>query len=197
MSIAIFGGTFDPIHFGHLLIAEESYHKVKIEKVIFMPAGNPPHKVGKSITSAKHRLKMLKLAIADNKHFSYSTLELKKSKTSYTVDTFRFFQKNYNKDIYFIIGADSLLDMPNWKDAKYLLKNANFIVARRPNFSVKKLKNKDFFRPYIDNIYLMNSTLVEISSSLIRENVRKNKFIKYMTPEPVIEYIKENKLYLN
>ncbi|MFW6009357.1 MAG: nicotinate-nicotinamide nucleotide adenylyltransferase [archaeon] len=87
--------------------------------------------------------------------------------------------------------------MPNWKEAKYLLKNANFIVARRPNFSVKNLKKYDFFRPYIDNIYLINSILVDISSSLIRENLRKNKFIKYMTPDSVIRYIKKNKLYID
>ncbi|MFW6009356.1 MAG: nicotinate-nicotinamide nucleotide adenylyltransferase [archaeon] len=93
MSIAIFGGTFDPIHLGHLLIAEESYNKMKLDEVIFMPAGIPPHKDDYNISSAKHRLNMLKLAIADNKHFSYSTLELEKEKTSFTVDTLRFFKK--------------------------------------------------------------------------------------------------------
>ncbi len=197
MSIAIFGGTFDPIHFGHLIIAEQAYNRFKLEKIIFMPAGNPPHKTDNKLTSAELRFQMVELAISDNEHFCCSDWELKHKKISYTVDTLRYYQKNYDKNIYFIIGADSLLDISNWREPEYLLENASFIVARRPSFSLDKVLKKDFFRLYKENIHIMNSILIDISSTIIRKNIKENKSIKYMTPNSIIEFISKNDIYSN
>lgn len=195
MSIAIFGGTFDPIHFGHLLVAEQAYKRFDLENIIFMPAGSPPHKDNQKLTSAKYRFEMIRLAIRDNQHFSCSNWELKQSKTSYTVDTLRYFEKQGLKDIYFIIGADSLLDIKKWKEPEYLLENANFIVAKRPSYVITKEFENSFLTSYKDNIYIMESVLIDISSTRIRYNIKEGKSIRYMTPISVIKYIRMNKIY--
>ena len=195
MAIAIFGGTFDPIHIGHLIIAEQAFNRYDLSKVIFMPAGNPPHKNKKDLTSADLRLQMVKLAIEDNDHFTFSEWELNKNKPSYTVDTLRYFANKYDEEIYFIIGADSLLDIPNWQEPEYLMENGHFIVARRPSYSLDKILKKVFFKSHRDNLYIMNSSLVNISSSLIRKNVRKNRSIKYMTLDSIINFINDKNIY--
>lgn len=196
MAIAIFGGTFDPIHIGHLIIAEQAYNRYDLSKVIFMPAGNPPHKNNQELTSAKLRMKMVNLAIADNEHFTISDWEIKKNEPSYTAETLRHFSDKYDEEIYFIIGADSLLDIPNWKEPEFLMENGKFIVARRPNYSLEKILKKVFFKTHRDNLHIMNSSLIDISSSLIRKNIKNNKSIRYMTPDSIIKFINEKNIYL-
>jgi len=195
MAIAIFGGTFDPIHIGHLIIAEQAYNRYDLSKVVFMPAGNPPHKNNEELTPAKLRLQMVNLAIEDNEHFTISDWEIKKNEPSYTAETLRYFNEKYNEEIYFIIGADSLLDIPNWKEPEFLMENGNFIVARRPNFSLEKTLKKVFFKTYRDNLHIMNSSLIDISSSLIRKNIKNKKSIRYMTLDSIIKFIDENNIY--
>ncbi|MFW5787731.1 MAG: nicotinate-nucleotide adenylyltransferase [Halanaerobiales bacterium] len=195
MSQAILGGTFDPIHYGHLLIAEQAYNKFNLNDIIFMPAGFPPHKDYQHVSSPGDRLEMVKLAVKDNPHFSFSKFELKEDRVSYTVETLRYFQDKGYEQIRFIIGADSLLDMPNWREPEYLLTNACFIVAPRPTISIKEVLKKDFYREYLDHINVLQCPLIDISSSLIRREIKNNRSVKYMTPEPVINYIRENKLY--
>lgn len=195
MAIAIFGGTFDPIHIGHLVIAEQAFNRYDLSKIIFMPAGNPPHKNNQNLTSAKLRLEMVKLAIEDNDHFTFSDWELKNEQPSYTAETLRFFDNKYEEEIYFIIGADSLLDIPNWKEPDFLMKNGNFIVARRPTFSIEKILKKVFFKYHQDNLHIMNSSLIDISSSLIRKNIRNNESIRYMTLDSIIDFINKNNIY--
>ncbi|MGM0438324.1 MAG: nicotinate-nucleotide adenylyltransferase [Bacillota bacterium] len=195
MSIAIFGGTFDPIHIGHLIIAEQAFNRYDLKKIIFMPAGNPPHKNNQNLTNAELRLQMVKIAIEDNDHFTFSDWELKKNEPSYTADTLRHFRDKYKEEIYFIIGADSLLDIPNWKEPEFLMKNGNFIVARRPNYSLEKILKKVFFKSHRDNLHIMNSSLIDISSSLIRNNIKKNRTIRYMTLDSIIQFINENNIY--
>lgn len=195
MSIAIFGGTFDPIHIGHLIIAEQAFNRYDLKKVIFMPAGNPPHKNNQNLTNAELRLQMVKIAIEDNDHFTFSDWEFKKNEPSYTADTLRHFSNKYKEEIYFIIGADSLLDIPNWKEPEFLMKNGSFIVARRPNYSLEKILKKVFFKSHRDNLHIMNSFLIDISSSLIRNNIKKNRTIRYMTLDSIIQFINENNIY--
>lgn len=196
MSIGIFGGTFDPIHLGHLLIAEQAYNIFKLEKVIFMPAGIPPHKVDRKISDPSDRLEMVKLAINDNPHFDYSDYELSKEGRSYTADTLRYLKRNNNDQrFFFIIGADSLLDIYMWKDTHFLLKEGNFIVARRPGFSLQGLLTEEKYKPYRKNIHIMDSILLDVSSSGIREAVKRGNSIRYQTVPSVIKYIEMKGLY--
>jgi len=193
---AIFGGTFNPIHIGHLLIAEQAYEAFSLDKVIFMPAGMPPHKVNKEIIYKKHRLEMVKLAINNNPHFGCSDYELNKKGNSYTVETLRYFrEQNLARQVYFIIGADSLYDIFDWKESEYLLENANFIVADRPGYNLRDLLKEDRLQPYLENIQVIDEVLVNISSSRIRERVRYRESIRYQTSDNVIKYIKEKGLY--
>lgn len=195
-NIAIFGGTFDPIHFGHLLVAEQIYNSFSLDRIIFMPAGQPPHKSDRKITSARDRLNMLNLAIKDNNHFLSSNYELNKKGKSYTADTLRFFlEQKFLEKVYFIIGADSLLDIHNWKDPGFLLENAYFIVAPRPNYDISRFYEDERYKPYRDRILILDTIQVEISSTNIRELVKEKKSIKYQTPEKVIKYINDNNLY--
>ncbi len=196
MRIAVLGGTFDPVHIGHLLIAEQAYNSFKLDKVVFMPAGIPPHKLDKKITAPENRLEMVELAIDDNPHFDYSVYELNKEERSYTADTLRYLKRLRVKDIiFFIIGADSLLDIYSWKDTGYLLTEGRFIVARRPGFSLDELLQQDRYKNCRDRISLLDNSLINISSSGIREAVRKGESIRYQTPDRVIKYIKERGLY--
>ncbi|MFW5998972.1 MAG: nicotinate-nucleotide adenylyltransferase [Halanaerobiaceae bacterium] len=198
MSIAVFGGTFDPIHMGHLIIAEQAYNSFGVDDIIFMPAGNPPHKLDKKITRDKHRLNMINLVVRDNSHFSVSTLEMELDKKSYTYETLIYMKEKYpDEDIYFIIGSDSLQDIYDWKKTDYLLKNANFIVASRPGFSLENILSNEKFKPYRKYINLLDNSMIDISSTQIRKLLAENKSIRYLTIPEVIEYIKIHSLYQN
>lgn len=195
-NIAIFGGTFDPIHFGHLLVAEQVYNNYPIEEIFFMPAGNPPHKKTKKVTDSIHRLKMVDLAIKDNEHFCLSDYELVKDGDSYTAETCRYFYKEgIAKRVYFIIGADSLLDIFNWREPDYLLKNAYFIVANRPGSNIKSFYDDYKYKPYLKNINIMDTIEVDYSSTRIKQWVKEGKSIRYQTTDSVLEYIENNLLY--
>lgn len=197
MGLAVFGGTFDPIHIGHLIIAEQTCNFCDVEQVIFMPAGIPPHKSNNNVSSKNYRLEMVQLATADNQHFSCSELEFVKEGNSYTVDTLKEMQRVYpGQKIYFLIGADSLLDIYNWKQPEYLLENANFIVARRSGFSLKDIYVDERFRKYRKNIKLLDNSLIDISSSQIRKLRAAGKSIRYLVLPEVAHYIKTNDLYL-
>ncbi|MFW6278828.1 MAG: nicotinate-nucleotide adenylyltransferase [Bacillota bacterium] len=196
MGIAIFGGTFDPIHMGHLIIAEQAYNDFDLEQIIFMPAGQPPHKANSNLTRGKHRLEMVKLAVSDNQHFNYSRLEFKKRGKSYTVDTLDYMKELYpDREISFLIGADSLLDIFNWRRPEYLLENASFIVARRPDFSLKDIFLDERFREYRNSISLLDNSLIDISSSQIRALYRKNKSVRYLILPVIKRYVEEHNLY--
>ena len=197
MSTAILGGTFDPIHLGHLLIAEQAYDKFKLDDIIFMPAGSPPHKQNVNISAASHRMMMVKNAIADNSHFSFSDLELKNQKASYTVDTLKHFEDQGVDEIYFIIGSDSLIDLPNWKKPQYLMGHANFIVASRPDYPIGSVLEKDFYKPYSDNIHLIDNVRIDLSATEIRYLIKNNRSIKYLVPDDVATYIAKEKLYID
>lgn len=195
-NIAIFGGTFNPIHYGHLLIAEQAVSSYKLRTVIFMPAGQPPHKDDENILKAKDRMEMIKLAIEDNDRFALSAYELDKKGKSYTVDTLKHFLKlDTIKEVFFIIGADSLLDILNWRQADFLLENASFIVARRPGFDINDFYKDERYQPYRDKFHIMDTVYVDHSSTRIREWVSKGKSIRYQIPENVREYIWKYNLY--
>ncbi|NLW22222.1 MAG: nicotinate-nucleotide adenylyltransferase [Tissierellia bacterium] len=196
--IGIMGGTFDPIHNGHLILAEYSRTNFNLDKVLFIPTGRPPHKDNKYISSNLHRLNMTLLAINSNPYFELSTIEMDREKTTYTIDTIKYLQSKYkNRDFYFILGSDSLYQIDKWKDYENLLKICNFIVAKRPSQEADSIEDwiKKLREEYNSLIYPLELPLIEISSTQIRERVKRGLSIKYLVPQSVEFYIEKNKLY--
>lgn len=191
------GGTFDPIHNGHLIIAENSRIEFKLDEIIFIPAGKPAHKIGREIESNRARYDMVLLAIESNPYFSLSSIELERQGTSYTIETIKSLKKvNKDADYYFIIGEDSLYQLHKWKDYKELLGLCKFIVAKRPGLDNRFEERLEELNGLANNsIYPLAAPQVDISSSNIRERLGENKSIKYLLPEPVEKYIKEHGLY--
>lgn len=196
MEFAIMGGTFDPVHLGHLICAERAYLEYNLDKVIFMPAGNPPHKEKNVVNEKNHRYSMLELAVKDNTHFDISDYEISKDEKSYTADTIKYYKTLYSLDrVNIIIGTDSLADIFNWYKPEYILKSSNLIVAKRNKYSFTEVMKDERLRKYEDSINLLENSLVDISSTMIRELVKNNKSIKYLTLDKVIDYIYKNNLY--
>lgn len=185
--IGILGGTFNPPHLGHFVLAQETLKKLKLDKVIFIPTYIPPHKKIKS-NNAYMRYKMVALACRGNPRFELSKIELEKGSVSYSVDTLRKLRNKYGKnaELFFIIGSDSLNELRSWKDIDEVLKLANFIVANRPGFPVKKLKRK---------VKLIEIASLDISSSMIRDRLRHSQSIRYLVPESVRKFIMKHRLY--
>ena len=200
LNLGIMGGTFDPIHMGHLVTAEVARQQFKLDHVIFIPAGIPPHKDIKTINNAEHRYLMTLLAVVDNPYFTVSRLEIDNNQPSYTIDTVRRFYEIYNGklNLYLITGADAILDITTWKDYKELLNTCCFIAASRPGYSLSKLK--DVLGPLspeiTKKIKLLEIPAMAISSTFIRRRVAEGKTIKYLTPESVEQYIYKNRLYV-
>jgi len=192
MRIGIIGGTFNPIHYGHLVSASEVCNKFKLDKVIFIPSALNPLKNTSNLAEPHHRLKMIKLAIASNPLFEASDIEIKRGGTSYTIDTIKALVKKYDKDtnMYFIIGADAFGEINSWASPDALLKMCKFIVTTRPGYDVKKAKH--VFKKYTE---MMEITYLEISSSDIRKRIKSGVPIKYLLPEKVENYIYKHRLY--
>jgi nicotinate-nucleotide adenylyltransferase len=190
IKIGLFGGTFDPIHMGHLIAAEEVCRILKLDKIIFIPTGIPPHKNYKYLTPIKHRFAMVKLAIKGNPKFLISDYEVRKKGKSYSIDTVRYFKEKLGKNvkIYFIIGSDIIPELHTWKEIKKLLKLCSFIIMTRPGFKIPEVRVKKIGR-------LVNIKSENISSRHIRRLVKSGKSIKYLVPKEVEEYIYEKKLY--
>ena len=200
LSIGIMGRTFDPIHMGHLVTAEQARQKFQLDHVVFMPTGNPPHKEKLKMTDAEHRYLMTLLAVVDNPYFSVSRMEIDSKETTYTVDTVKHFTGLYSSKISlcFITGADAILDITTWKDYEVLLKSCEFIAASRPGYSFRKLETVlgDAFSEIMKHIHLLEIPAMAISSTLIRNRVAAGETIRYLTPQAVEQYINKNRLYL-
>ena len=191
MKICLFGGTFDPPHIGHLLIAQTVYEAENFDKILFIPAYAPPHKNG--VTPMKHRIEMVKIAISDNPNFEYSDVDIARKGISYTIDSIVDIKRNYkltNDEIYYLIGSDSLIDFKNWKDSKEILDECNVIVAIRPGF-----RPSDIPHWILQKVHFANIPRFELSSSKIRSRWVKDLTIRYMVTLPIWEYINENNLY--
>ncbi len=188
MRIGILGGTFNPIHIGHLILAEEAYFKLKLDKLIFVPAFIPPHKDVMEVISAKDRLAMARLAIEDNPVFDVSTYEVDSKKKSYSIDTLKEFRSLYGDDaqLCFITGSDSLKDLFSWKNINDIFKISKFIVANRPGYPMKNIPKE------ADTVVI---TPIEISSEDIRKRLKEGRSIRYLVPEKVRRYILDNRLY--
>ncbi len=210
--IGIIGGTFNPIHMGHLRSAEEVREAFGLKMVIFIPSASPPHKEKGTIIESRHRYNMVRLAVAKNPHFSASDVEIKRRGTSYTVDTLRYMRKKGGEGIkiYFILGIDAFLEIETWKEVKELFGLSDFVVTKRPNPESpnqklkipKKLEgafdktDKDIFTHKSGHrVYYQDISALDISSSNIREMIRSGKSIRYLVTDPVKKYIEKRGLY--
>tara|TARA_B100001559_G_C16380374_1_gene566310 strand:+ start:95 stop:673 length:579 start_codon:yes stop_codon:yes gene_type:complete len=191
LKICLFGGTFDPPHIGHLLIAQTVCEAEGFDKVIFIPANRSPNK--KVATLQKDRVDMLELAVEGNPNFEISDLEIRRGGVSYTIDTLRAFKDELvdeNDEISYLIGSDSLLDFKNWKEPKEIIERSNVIVAIRPGF-----RPSDIPSWLLHGVHFANIPRFEISSSNIRKRWAEDKTIRYMVTLPVWEYINKHNLY--
>lgn len=197
--IGLMGGTFDPIHYGHLVLAEQVRTRFDLDMVYFIPVGIPPHKQEKRITDSRHRYFMTLLATITNPCFEISKIEIENNDISYTVNTIKKFKETVAKDseLYFITGADAIYELETWKNVKELLSLSNFIAASRPGIDENKLKEKIkcLNEKYNGNIILTSVPALAISSTDIRERIKEGKSIKYIIPESVEYYIYKNNLY--
>lgn len=187
LRIGIFGGTFNPIHYGHLVLAEQAYEKLNLNSVIFIPSFQPPHKNSPQIVSAKHRYNMVKLAIGGNRRFKISNIEIQRKGRSYLVDTLKQLRKIYPRArLFFISGSDVSGEIAKWKSIKEALLLSGFVLAKRPGYRLKK---------YTKNISVISITELDISSSMIRRKIKDRYSVLYLLPEKIINYIKKNRLY--
>ena len=194
--VGIMGGTFDPIHFGHLLMAEEARQAFALDEVVFVPNGRPAHKKAYLVSSPEDRYAMTRLAIASNPQFSCSRIEIDRPGPSYAIDTIREFRARYPdlSALYFITGADAILQILTWHEYEKLVETCQFIAVTRPGFSLERLSelaDKNF----LDHVSFLPIPGLDISSTDIRVRVHQRRSIRYLCPESVIEYIEETKLY--
>jgi len=198
VNIGIMGGTFDPIHIGHLVSAEGARQQFALDCVVFVPAGLPPHKEMSKVSAPEHRYLMTTLAVMSNPAFFVSRYEVDRVEPSYTIDTVRHFsrQQASGVNLYFITGVDAIIDILTWKDYAELLALCSFIAVTRLGYSLKRLEEAQKKMPGIMNrVHLLEIPALAISSTYIRERVAAGKTIRYLTPEPVEQYIEKQRLY--
>jgi len=197
--LGIMGGTFDPIHYGHLVTAEGARFTFGLDQVLFMPSGQPPHKKNAKVTDPEHRYMMTVLATLTNPYFDVSRLEIDRGGTSYTIDTLRALHQLYGPatELYFITGADAIFDVASWKNADDCLALAHFVAATRPGFSLVDLpeSTRQWVARHQERFHILKVPAMAISSTEIRERVREGSSIRYLVPEPVEHYIRRQRLY--
>jgi nicotinate-nucleotide adenylyltransferase len=211
--IGIFGGTFNPIHLGHLRAAEEIRERFNLKRIIFIAAAVPPHKAVEGGISGEHRMEMVRLAISGNPHFSLSDIELKRPGRSYSIGTIQLFRQRYGSDLelFFILGMDAFLEIGTWKSFQELFSLCHFIVMTRPGFD--KSYTATILPPEIADafaydegenrfihhdgysVYLQGVTFLDISSTKVREEIDKGRSIRYLLPRKVERYIKQHHFY--
>ena len=197
-SLAVFGGTFDPIHMGHLAIAKRICQELNPQRVLFIPSSRPAHKQSREITSAQHRYNMTAMAVCEHPSFDISRLELDRTGVSYTIDTARALKSicPTGAKISFVIGADALMDILSWKDAAELLKTCEFIVIPRPGYENRLHEYVDnLTRTYRAKIYDLEGPLLDISSTNIRERFKEGRSVEGLVPRQVEDYVRRHGLY--
>ena len=189
-AVGIFGGTFDPIHLGHLITAQALREIRELEKIIFIPAFISPHKVNVKSLGAEHRLEMVRLSIEGIPYFDYSGIEINSASISYTVDTLRKLKAKYD-DLELIIGYDNIIDFNTWKEPDEILKLAKLIVLKRKTSIEPEKKDK-----YFNSAIFVETPTIEISSSEIRNRIENNLPINFLVPRKVRQYIYKHNLYM-
>lgn len=196
--LGIMGGTFDPIHYGHLVAAETARTEFDLDNVLFIPTGMPPHKDYRPVTAADRRYEMVKLSIKDNSFFKVSRLEIKRDGPTYTIDTLRTIKKIFpEQELFFITGSDVLEEILSWREPYEIIRLARIIGASRPGYdagaSLKRIF--DLYPEVKDRITELEIPALAISSTDIRNRIKNNRSIRYLLPEEVRIYIKNNQLY--
>ena len=214
MRVGLFGGSFNPIHFGHLRSAEEVREALRLDLVYFVPAASPPHKIEGDLAPADHRLAMVRLATKGNRHFMVSDTEIRRLGRSYTVDTARFFLQTLRQpsELFLMLGADLFIDLETWKEAATLVTLCNLVVHSRVAAddresghhaaAVAVLKAFGYIRqqdhyvhPSGQTLSFVETTILPISATLIRDKLRRRESIRYLVPNDVLEYIERHGLY--
>ena len=193
MKTCLFGGTFDPPHFGHLIVAQTIFEAEHFDKIVFVPAHIPPHKKERKISSVALRLEMLKIATMDNPNFEISDIELKRGGISYSLETIHTYKEQTGldrEDLYYLIGSDSLKQFQTWQSPKAILEECQLIVAIRPGFRPSDIPNW-----ILAKVQFANIPRIEISSTQIRARWVEDKTIRYMVTQPVWTYINKHNLY--
>ncbi|KGO34365.1 MAG: nicotinate-nucleotide adenylyltransferase [Desulfoprunum sp.] len=208
--IGLFGGTFDPVHYGHLRLAESALSECGLDRIVFIPAAMPPHKAASELTPFHHRVEMLRLALHDRTEFECSLVEAQLPVPTYTVETLRNFHRQYapDTDFYFLTGLDAFLEIQTWKEYNRLLAMASFVVSEREREKLAPLKAQlagelgystagHMWKSNDDRlpIYFLTKAPLTVSSSTIRRKIRLGEPINDMVPEVVYRYIRANKLY--
>ena len=195
-AIGIMGGTFDPVHYGHLIIAEEARGRFGLERVIFIPAGQPAHKKDYEVSPAEHRYAMALLATASNPCFECSRIEIERPGPSYAVDTLEQLREIYGRDaaLYFITGVDAILEILTWHEPRRLKSMCRFIAATRPGYDPSALRER-LPAEFLHQIEFLEAPGVNISSTEIRKRARNGLSITYMVTEAVEQYIHKHRLY--
>lgn len=196
--VGILGGTFDPVHIAHLMLAECAWQQFELDTVLIMPSGTPPHKAEKGITDASHRARMIQLAIEDNKHFKLSAVEIERTGRTYTAETLvELCRNNPDCEYYFIIGADSFLKMEKWYHAELIMNHAILLAAVREPMEASRVEEKIAWlrELYQADIRILHTPNLAISSTMIRSRVAEGISIRYLVPKDVEKYIYQNKLY--
>ncbi len=198
--VGILGGTFNPVHIGHLILAETAYETFGLDYVLLMPNGNPPHKEINTEDGGIHRMNMLRLAVEDNPHLQLSSFELDKKGVKYTYRTLELLKEQHpDTKYYFILGADSLFDLEKWQKPDSICKNATLLVAVRDELGKERVKRQIALleQELQAEIYLMDTPNLSFSSHNIRERIKNGKTVTYYIPKAVEEYIHDNNLYLS
>jgi nicotinate-nucleotide adenylyltransferase len=193
MKVGLFGGTFDPIHMGHLIVAESARVGFQLDDILFIPSAKAPHKQGEVFASIRERKKLLKLALKTNPNFQLCDVELQRGGVSYTVETIKWFldsKRWSNHILYLLIGADSILELDTWKNPDEILKSMQTLVMTRPGAEIEKADKK-----YLQKIKHVQVPLIDISSTQIRHRIRAGKSIRYHVPRSVEKYIYRKGLY--
>ena len=197
--VGIMGGTFNPIHFGHLFLAENAFEQLGLDKVLFMPSKNPPHKDKPDEITEQQRIDMISLAIIENPHFELSTFEMDREGMTYTADTMTILAKQHpDIEYYFIVGADSLFMMQKWVNPQIIFNLCTVVAANRDNAD-KELINQQveyLVKSFGASIVLIDMPSIQIASGIIRKRIATHKSVRYYLPDRVNEYISKNNLYL-
>lgn len=198
MKIGIFGGTFDPIHNGHLYIAYEAERQLGLDKVIIIPSGTPPHKKSSKVTDANVRLEMVKIAAKRYVNFEVDDYEVKKEGRSYTCETLKHYREVYkDSELYFILGADSLINIDTWKNVDEIVSYATLIVFKRPGYKSSDIKDKieEVEKKYGCKIIFLDLLNLEISSTDIKNRLNRHERVDFFMEDDVLKFINDKKIY--
>lgn len=195
MRLGILGGTFDPIHYAHLFVAEDARHAVGLDRVLFVPNRHPPHKLGAPLAPAEERLAMVRLAVAGNPRFECSDVEVRREGLSYTADTLAELHGMYpDAELHFIIGLDAVLELASWHRPDDVVRLARLVAVARPGYPAEECASR-LPAEYLDRMTILPTLGLELSSSALRERVRTGRSIRYLTPDAVLSHIESRRLY--